>query len=164
MEELMIAIVSAVVGGIIASFRAFQRARLELLVKTDETLRKDRVEAYKALWEKTGLLSLYPPKRNVAYSELAELSEKFRDWYFKIGGIYLSTKARDAYFEAQKTLLEYAEKAGIMNPYDETGKYNRNSDYELVRNTLSRLRTQLTEDLDSRRAPGLQQLNNDIYS
>jgi hypothetical protein len=67
-----------------------------------------------------------------------------RDWYFDTGGIYLSADARDAYFGVQKAVQEVLA-AGAAGPLDDPT-------YDRVRACCSTLRTELAEDLLSRRA------------
>jgi hypothetical protein len=114
----------------------------------DTDLRTRRIPLYAELWEKTGLLPMWPWNTEVEYQDLDQLTRDFRDWYFKRGGIYLSESARDAYFEVQKcvnAILEGRPSGQISH-----------EDYQAIRAKCSALRTELTEDLLSRReAPSL---------
>jgi hypothetical protein len=67
----------------------------------------------------------------------------FFDWYFERGGIFLSESARDAYFEVQKCINASLEK-------NQTGRVS-DHDYKAIRALCSALRTELTNDLLSRR-------------
>lgn len=159
-NPILIAIISAAVGGIVSYLLANHNARIEL----DEETRKARVEDYKKLWALTGKLPRYPPAKNLTYQDLEALSENFRDWYFQVGGIYLSEKSRDVYFSVQEALLEYSQKTGTLNPLNDKGKYDKNSDYEFMRKKMSALRTQLAKDIGSRRMPGSAVLNDENLS
>lgn len=69
-----------------------------------------------------------------------------RDWYFNEGGIYLSVKSRKSYGDAQDAIQTVLgehknEKAPLSDPH-----------YEKARKGFSQLRTQLTNDLLSRRS------------
>ncbi len=156
-DPVLVAIISAAVGGIISYLLANHNARIDL----DEVTRQARVLEYKKLWTLTGELPRYPPAEKLNYEELHTLSENFRAWYFQDGGIYLSEKSREMYFLAQKTLLKYPQKTGALSPFDVEGNYDKNSDYEYVRQKLSDLRTQLTKDIGSRRMPGSVLRNNE---
>jgi hypothetical protein len=162
MSEVAIVIISAITGALASLLVEMYRTRTQL----DETLRKDRMEAYKVLWGITGKLPLYPPEPNLPYVSLLRISKAMREWYFNVGGIYLSAETRDVYFSVQKFLIDYSQKQGILFPYtDETSqKYNEASDYEKVRRKLSDLRTQLTKDIDSRRAPGAPMYEESTYT
>lgn len=69
-------------------------------------LRDRRIEAYKELWAKLGILALYAPKQDVRYHELEEITGHLSAWYYAVGGLLLSTEARDAYFALQDALTE----------------------------------------------------------
>ncbi len=109
----------------------------------DIDLREKRIPVYAELWEKTGLLPMWPWNTELTYQELHELTSDFRDWYFKQGGIFLSGSARDAYFEVQKCINAILEK-------NQTGQVS-DEDYKAIRAKCSLLRTELAEDLLSRR-------------
>jgi hypothetical protein len=70
----------------------------------DTDLRTRRIPVYAELWEKTGLLPMWRWNTELEYEALHQLTCDFRNWYFKRGGMYLSTSARDAYFEVQKCI------------------------------------------------------------
>ena len=162
MDALVIAIITAVVTGFISYQLAHRQAAIDLAKNIDESMARDRTEAYKVLWKLTGRIPLYPPAENLTYESLRTLSIEFQRWYFNIGGIYLTEAAREAYFDAQELLLRLSvRKTGELKPC----KLDANCDYETVRKQLSTLRTQLTEDLRSRRPPGApMQAEEDAYS
>jgi hypothetical protein len=120
-----------------------QKATLAFAGVVDTDLRTRRIPVYAELWEKTGLLPMWPWNTELEYKALNELTHDLRDWYFKRGGMYLSTSARDAYFEVQK----------CINVLLEAGKAGRiaHEDYKTVREACSALRTELAEDILSRR-------------
>jgi hypothetical protein len=127
---------SAFVGALISHFLT-QRRGLDLAIY------KHRGEAYKLLWEKTSLLPKWPRRADVTYGQIHTLSEELRDWYFHVGGVYLSDPARDAYGDLQEALNDpsrSARPATLTTP-----------DYDLLRDRCSDLRTQLTRDLLSRK-------------
>lgn len=119
----------------------------------DTDLRTRRIAVYAELWEKTGLLSKWPRNTELKYEELHQLTRDFRDWYFKRGGMYLSTNARDAFFEVQKRINAILDRGQVGQISGE--------DYEAVRDKCSMLRSGLSEDILSRReAPSIDVLNN----
>lgn len=120
-----------------------QKASLALAGVIDTDLRTRRIPLYAELWEKTGLLPMWPWNTELEYEALHQLTRHLRDWYFARGGMYLSASARDAYFEVQKSI----------NGLIERGKSGRieHDDYNAVREKCSALRTELAEDLLSRR-------------
>ena len=119
------------------------KSALAFATAIDTDLRTKRIPVYAELWERTGVLPMWPWNTELEYQGLHQLTHDFRDWYFKRGGIYLSESARDAYFEVQK----------CINAILERGPAGRIShdDYQAVRAMCSALRTELTEDLLSRR-------------
>jgi len=114
----------------------------------DTDLRTRRIPVYGELWEKTGILPLWPRNPTLQYADLDQLTRDLRDWYFKRGGMYLSQGARDAYGEVQKHIATVLEK--------KPGGPVTDADYAAIQERCSTLRTELTKDLLSRReAPDL---------
>jgi hypothetical protein len=127
------------------------KASLAFAAVIDTDLRTRRIAVYAELWEKTGVLPMWPWNTELEYQALHQLTHDFRDWYFKRGGMYLSASARDAYFEVQKSINAIVEKG-------RSGRM-RHDDYQAVREKCSALRTELAEDLLSRReAPSVKNL------
>lgn len=120
-----------------------QRASLAFATVIDTDLRTRRIPVYADLWKMTGLLPIWPWNTELQYEALHQLTGELRDWYFKTGGMYLSSNARDAYFEVQKSINGVIQRG-------RTGRID-DGDYKAVRETCSALRTELAEDLLSRR-------------
>lgn len=124
------------------------RSTLALSASVDTDLRTRRIEAYTDLWKLTGALPQWPRNRELTYEDLRALTGEFRLWYFGVGGMYLSVKARAAYGQVQEALAGILAAAGDGAVTD--------AHYDAVRGECSRMRTELTQDLLSRReAPGL---------
>lgn len=85
----------------------------------------------------------------MTYKNLNELSKRFRDWYFNEGGIYLSTQARKAYEVVQDRISEIVDQH--QHELNTAITYGKNGDYERIRDACSKLRTELTRDLESRK-------------
>jgi hypothetical protein len=119
------------------------RSALAFASLVDTDLRTRRIRVYSELWAKTGLLPMWPWNTELEYSALHQLTRDLRDWYFKRGGMYLSASARDAYFEVQKSINAILEQ-------DKAGRVSHD-DYRAVRDRCSALRTELAEDLLTRR-------------
>jgi hypothetical protein len=126
----------AFIGALISHFLIQRRS-------VDVAIHKSRGEAYKPVWEKTGLLSMWPRRPGVTYLELRTFSEDLRNWYFLVGGLYLSDSARAAYGNLQKALNDPRR----PNSADAVS----DSDYALLQGYCSKLRTELTHDLLSRK-------------
>lgn len=144
MDDLFLTvIVPAIVGALVSYIGALTKNALDARVKIDESLRSTRLELYKVLWQETGLLPRWPRAAGVTYEQLSEMSKRFRDWYFNVGGIYLSMQARRAYGKLQETiaLVVVAAKTDTLS----------DTDYDAVQKKCSDFRTELTRDLQSRR-------------
>jgi hypothetical protein len=146
MLDVTIVVVSALVGAVVSYVLAVIQHLLDVRTKMDENLRQDRLTVYKVLWERTGLLPQWPRSTTVTYEKLLNLSTGMRDWYFTQGGIYLSEKTRRVYGNTQEAIQVVLRKAQNM---EETLPEEQ---YGAIREKLSRLRTQMTRDLLSRRA------------
>jgi hypothetical protein len=121
---------------------------MDIRTKVDESLRETRIPVYKELWIKTALLPKWSRSEDVTYEMIIQFSADLRDWYFNQGGMFLSQKARGAYGDLQDTIHTVLSEGA-------TGRMP-NHDYHKVRNMCSKLRTELTNDLLSRRgAPSL---------
>jgi hypothetical protein len=123
------------------------KKQLELAGGIDLDLRKQRMEAYEKIWKKTRLLPKWPRPADVSHEQLHKLGEDLRDWYYDGGGMFLSTKAREAFGLLQDSIQAASEgkKTGSLSP----------TEYETVRLKCSEFRTEITNDLLSRRAAPL---------
>lgn len=126
---------------------------LELKSEIDLDLRERREKPYRELWDKTRLLPKWPRSDNVTYEKLDQFRKELRDWYFDGGGIYLSADSMDAYRDLQETIR------AVIDP--DKGKTSqairpeeriRTEDYDAIRDRCSGLRSEMTNDLVSRRA------------
>lgn len=132
----------------LARSEELHRALLATATTIDSDLRAHRIEVYCELWKKTGLLPQWPRNPQLTYPQLRQFSTDLRDWYFERGGMYLSRNAREAYGKVQEALgsVLAANKGGTVS----------DPDYDSVRTQCSKLRSELTNDLLSRReAPDL---------
>jgi hypothetical protein len=146
--EKMADTATKLVDGRLKRAEELHKSSLAFASVVDTDLRTRRIPVYAELWQKTGLLPMWPWNTELEYEALHQLTRDFRSWYFEQGGMYLSTSARNAYFEVQK----------CINAILEKGKAGRIShdDYMAVRDKCSALRTELAEDLLSRReAPSI---------
>jgi len=121
-----------------------QKQVLQTAANIDLDLRERRIKVYQEIWTATELLPKWPRNENATYEDLMKLSESFRDWYFRTGGMYLSRTTHDsAYSPLQDAIAELRDKkvTGKISPQD----------YEYVRKRCSALRTALANDVESRR-------------
>ena len=128
------------VGGLTV-LGALRLKRLDQIAAYDVKILEQRLVEYRKLWKLTSQTS----RRKIAsFDENAGdvLADKLTNWYYDDGGMFLSERARDAFFEARASLQP--EKVGasrLQNWQDQ------------VVNTFSSLRTALCDDVASRRAP-----------
>jgi hypothetical protein len=144
MADILTVVISSLVGAAVAYIGAVAKSALDFRTKVDEGLIKTRTDVYRVLWKKTALLPKWPRAENVTYEKMEDLSKQFRQWYFEEGGIYLSRKTQRAYASLQDTISNVVE---ASSPGKVTPK-----DYDHVRDKCSSLRTEMTEDLLSRRS------------
>jgi hypothetical protein len=135
--------VPAIVGGAAGALGAVLRDLLASRMKTDEKLRDLRTPVYKELWKLTDALPKWP-RAKLTYRDLHDFSAELKTWYFEKGGIYLSRRSHKRYTAVQDALLKALTgvKESDAIPDDV---------YEAVRKKCSALRTEMTEDLLSRR-------------
>jgi hypothetical protein len=119
------------------------KKQLEIAGSIDLDLRQRRIGAYQEMWARTSLLPMWPRAKNVTYEKLNELSEALRDWYFGSGGMYLSAKTRETYGDLQQAIKAVLDQTG-SGPLTE-------QHYDSVRDKCSALRSQMTDDILSRR-------------
>lgn len=146
--DVLKALLGLVVGAIGSYVGLYWKIKKELEAQYDKDLRMERVKAYTALWKVLQALAKYSRPEPVTASSLMKLSAALRQWYFEVGGIFMSTRTRDAYFalqdEIQRHLLRYQQHV------DQSLEDN---DFEAIRRAGSRLRTATTVDVGSRKEP-----------
>jgi hypothetical protein len=148
MSEIGVALISALLGIIGSYFAARQKFRDDLQAKYDESLRNDRLAAYKELWALTKTLPLYARTEPVTGNTLWEMAIALRNWYFDKGGIFLTDNSRDAYFDLQKKI-----KSVVEDPQADLTRELDGPTFKAVRELSSNLRTNLSSDLRSRKQP-----------
>ncbi len=118
---------------------------------------------YKELLKIMGVLPKWPSKKGeVTYQDLLDTSEKLKKWYFGGGGLYLTLESRDIYFDIQELITQIVkEQVDRNNSLEEFITYSTKhhdeikeddkKEYEKIRGLMSSLRTELTNDLLSRK-------------
>jgi hypothetical protein len=152
-------VLTIVATGIVTSagtyFATRVRIRHELTAQYDADLRKQRIEAYRVLWSALKPFARYGRSKPVPEkSDLQDVTEAMRDWYFDTGGIYLSSNAREAYFRVQRTLTRLLESDRWQR--DGRDAFDEEAFLHLL-DIMSRLRTRLTLDVGTRRPFSLEQ-------
>lgn len=114
----------------------------------NDSLRSERLPAYKALWSYLEPLAKYARPRPFTIAEAAKLSEAMRHWYFQEGGIYLSERCRQTYFALQEALQAVLKVKEFKDNPDQEIVGRR---FEFIRKKSSSLRATMAEDLGTRR-------------
>jgi Zn-dependent oligopeptidase len=119
----------------------------DLQAKYDETLHNSRITTYQNLWGRLQVLAKYARSEPVTPSRLRKLSVDLREWYFDVGGLFLSDNSRDQYFALQDAIV-----AELKRNFADDKEVDDDS-FETLRLAGSGLRDHLSSDLGSRKAP-----------
>src|SRR5689334_10341146 len=104
MNTLWAALIAGAVGVLTTYLAAVLKLRSDLRFAYDKDLREKRIPKYEELWKLTGRFPKYGRAPELTFSDVEELSDQLRDWYFTKGGMFLSDEGRNAYFSFQEGL------------------------------------------------------------
>jgi len=141
-------ILSAGVGALAGVVTTAWKSRKDLEAQYDIDLRKRRIEAYAELWKLLEQLADYFGPGELTHESARKLGESLRRWYFRRGGLVLSSDTRPAYFNLQQAL------EGMAVPIDGS-KTDEHRRVEILKALASRLRTSSTRDVATRVGPRL---------
>lgn len=100
-----VGILSGLLGAVVGALASVRAAHLGIFGALDQSVHEKRLELYPRLVNGTEQLALYfPPAKTLSPTQCRAMGEALRAWYFEGGGVFLSTKARDAYFRFMKAL------------------------------------------------------------
>lgn len=124
--ELFNSIATSVVGGLTSAAIAYylfgRQKLLELRSAYDQDLRTRRLAAYQELWKAFEPLAQFSPDQDLKYRDVLAIAATMRSWYFKMGGLVLTARARDLYMVIQETVDLVASGAKshdkVMRPRD----------------------------------------------
>jgi hypothetical protein len=120
--------------------------RLDKSMQVDLDLRSKRDSTYSKLWQLGQQLSRHPHNPHYTYEDAWKLAMDLRAWYYSdLGGMYLSHEARSAFTELLEELVEVAERRGPEEMWS-----TAQCDYERLHAAFDALRTELTQDLQTR--------------
>jgi hypothetical protein len=155
LSEVAAALIAGFFGLVVAAFGTYVgvgwKIKKDLSAQYDADLRGLRLKSYLSLWAATELFALYARESAQAFPnrrELREMTLELREWYFGVGGIYLSEPARDSYFDVQKALGIVVES---IRWRDESLPCLDGRTFEQIRVLTSTLRTRLTHDVGTRK-------------
>ena len=147
--SLLAGTVSAVISAVVTYFVTRLKVRLDLMVEYDKKLRGERLDAYKELWKLLKPLARFSPATPLTYQIIQSTSESMRDWYFDVGGIYLSSESRKPYFDLKASLQGIIDNKDLQKDKDARLTVELNHVLEQGR----KLRNSLSDDIGTRREP-----------
>jgi hypothetical protein len=142
-------ILSAGVGALAGIVTTAWKSRKDLEAEYDIDLRKRRIEAYAELWKTLEPLAYYFEPSPVTYESVRKLGRALRGWYFRTGGLVLSSDTRPAYFNLQQAL------EGVRAAPAEASQQLDEPRLKILKALASRLRTSSTRDVATRVGPRL---------
>lgn len=153
-SDVAMVILSAAVGALAGVVTTVWKSRKDLEAQYDIDLRKRRIEAYAELWKLLEHLADYFEPGAVTHQSARKLGESLRRWYFRTGGLVLSSETRPAYFNLQQALEGMA--VPVDGPRDpEERRELEQRRIEILKALASRLRTSSTRDVATRLGPRL---------
>lgn len=153
--SLITGLISGLVSAVITFFVTRAKVRLDLTAEYDRKLRSERLDAYRDLFKRLKPLARYSAEKPLTYKVIRDTSEDLRDWYFDVGGIYLSKASRTPYFHLKCLMQNVIDKdkfKEIDPKNDELVKEFKSLTDEVLEEG-KRLRLYLTNDIGTRRGP-----------
>lgn len=145
-NSMITALIGLASGAILAYIGAVLKFRKDLEAEYDKDLRAKRIEVYKDLWNHLGLLARYDRPKALNRKTLKELSVAMRDWYFGVGGLYLSEEARKSYFDLKEMIKNFIEGPQTQKVEDSDPAL------QAMLAQASLLRSHLTRDVGTRKS------------
>jgi hypothetical protein len=146
--SLLTGLISGAITAVVTYYSTYARARLDLTVEYDKDLRTSRLQTYKDLWRRLKPLARYTAERPLSYRIAKDTSEDMRNWYFDVGGIYLSRESRGPYFAVKKALQQ------IIDDRDLAQRPDDGVDPQVAKRVYRKgtaLREELSNDIGTRR-------------
>ena len=147
MDTAVALLIPALIGVATGAAATAYKSRKDLEVQYDIKLREERIEAYKRLWTALDRLAYYAAKKPLTYGVAHELATALRAWYFDIGGLLMSARTREPYFDLQRALKAVS----VVGASDRTEIPRPTGD--ALKQLGSRLRTSTTDDVATRVGP-----------
>lgn len=151
-SSLITGLVSGVLSSVLTYFSTRSKIRLDMRVEYDKALHEKRLALYKALWPKTKPLSEFARDSPITYDTIKTIARETRDWYFDEGGIYLSKRSRQPYFDFKDAMQKVLDDKELKQEHGTELKTHR---VDAIVAAARRLRTSLADDIGARRAPWL---------
>lgn len=140
--------VAGLVSAVITHWSTRAKIRLDLAAAYDKELQEKRRDVYEKLWALLAPLAKYGREKPVTYAVIDSISSQSRDWYFKVGGIYLTESSRPPYFHWKEQLQHVLDTPGrealANSPIPP-------AQLEALVQAGSALRTSLSDDIGTKR-------------
>jgi len=150
-------VIAALLGALGATLVALINGVLSSRQKVRDELRDIRLEKYPDAWKLTSSVPRWP-RADLTYADLRLLHRELKNWYFDVGGLYMSENARARYGDVQGLLEAYLEgrqesdSDAVPGSAGASAQGGSETVYEAIMETCSAFRTSLTEDLATRRS------------
>jgi hypothetical protein len=95
----LLGLAGVLVTGLLSYRQGQQQVRRSLEIEYDKDLRGRRIEHYLELWSLLAPLAKYPEPGELYVEDVQALAVRCKDWYFERGGLFLSSRTRDHYFD-----------------------------------------------------------------
>ena len=151
--SLITGLISGLISAVITFFVTRSKVRLDLTAEYDRKLRSERLDAYRELFKRLKPLARYSRERPLTYNIIKDTSEDLRDWYFDIGGIYLSKESRTPYFELKRLMQNIIDNEKFQKDPKTPFGEDMNDLLEPLLEQGKLLRESLTNDIGTRRGP-----------
>ena len=102
--SLLTGLIAGAITAVVTYFATLAKARLDLSIEYDKELRQERLAVYQDLWKRLKPLARYSVERPLTRQVVRATSDSMRDWYFDVGGIYLSQRTRGPYFDLKEAM------------------------------------------------------------
>jgi hypothetical protein len=152
-ENIIIGLISGIVGAVITYFTTRSKIRLELTAEYDKELRKKRLEVYQELWKLLKPLARFSRENPITYQIVKDTSENMRNWYFDTGGIFLTKESRIPYFALKKEMQKIIDNDDL----EKSVEMIREEELNPILRQGNSLRTSLSEDIGTRKKPWIQE-------
>jgi hypothetical protein len=146
--DVLQALLAFFLGAVSSYLGLYWKVKKELEAQYDKDLRAERLRVYATLWKLLEPLAKYSRSGPLSAASLQKLSVDLRQWYFGVGGLFMSERTRSTYFALQDELTQR-----MAIPREHLDHELSDQDFESIREKGSRLRTATTVDVGSRKEP-----------
>ena len=151
-DALIAGLFGLITGIIVTYLAAILKYRKEIEIDFDRELREKREDVYSELMKILAYFARYDLPEQINKITLEDKSIRLREWFFNQGGLFLSDKSRDPYFDLKKQIGKLLDKPS----YGESPSLEDTDEFKKIIATASLLRHNLAKDIGARRRPSLE--------